>query len=131
MPASERQYLASQGCGGWNAALQSAGMDGAKSAADLLRGLGQRVSGVIACKGDKGGMTPPFGIPTPLRLPSRAGARPSSRATCLLRRLAAAGVDALEKAWELHPGYLMAALEAERVPDHLRQHVLASWIKTL
>ena len=44
---------------------------------------------------------------------------------------AADRADALEKAWELHPGYLMAALEAERVPDHLRQHVLASWLKTL
>ena len=39
--------------------------------------------------------------------------------------------DPLEKAWELHPGYLMAALEAERVPDHLRQRVLATWLKTL
>jgi len=39
--------------------------------------------------------------------------------------------DALERASELHPGCLMAALEAERVPDHLRQYVLASWLKTL
>ena len=44
---------------------------------------------------------------------------------------AADRADALEKAWELHPGYLMAALEAERVPDDLRQYVLASWLKTL
>ena len=44
---------------------------------------------------------------------------------------AADRADALEKAWELHPGYLMAALEAERVPDHLRQYVLASWLRTL
>ena len=39
--------------------------------------------------------------------------------------------DALQRASELHPGCLMAALEAERLPDHLRQHVLASWLKTL
>ena len=39
--------------------------------------------------------------------------------------------DALERASELHPGCLMAALEAERVPDHLRQYVLASWLRTL
>ena len=44
---------------------------------------------------------------------------------------AADRADALEKAWELHPGYLMAALDAERVPDHLRQYVLARWLKTL
>jgi len=44
---------------------------------------------------------------------------------------AADRADALAKAWELHPGYLMAALEAERVPDHLRQYVLASWLRTL
>ena len=44
---------------------------------------------------------------------------------------AADRADALEKASELHPGYLMAALEAERVPDHLRQYVLASWLRTL
>ena len=39
--------------------------------------------------------------------------------------------DALQRASELHPGCLMAALEAERVPDYLRQYVLASWLKTL
>ena len=39
--------------------------------------------------------------------------------------------DALERASELHPGCLMAALEAERLPDHLRQYVLASWLRTL
>ena len=44
---------------------------------------------------------------------------------------AADRADALAKAWELHPGYLMAALEAERVPDDLRRYVLASWLRTL
>jgi len=39
--------------------------------------------------------------------------------------------DALEKASEVHSGCLMAALEAERVPDGLRQYVLASWLATL
>ena len=39
--------------------------------------------------------------------------------------------DALEKASALHPGCLMSALEAERVPVHLRQYELASWLKTL
>ena len=63
-PAPERHYLTSRGCGGWNAARQPAGLDAAKVAADLLRGLGQRVSGVIACKGDQGGRAPPIGIPT-------------------------------------------------------------------
>ena len=44
---------------------------------------------------------------------------------------AADRADALEKALERHPGYLMAALEAERVPDNLRQYVLANWLMTL
>ena len=80
-PAPERHYLTSRGCGGWNAARQPAGLDAAKVAADLLRGLGQRVSGVIACKGDQGGRAPPIGIPTPL--PSRAGARQGCSGFCL------------------------------------------------
>ena len=59
MPVPERQYLASQGCGGWNAARQPAGLDAAKGAADLLRWLGCRVSGAIARSGDQGGRAPP------------------------------------------------------------------------
>jgi hypothetical protein len=37
MPEPEPHYLTSQGCGGWNAALQLAGFDAAKVAAGLLR----------------------------------------------------------------------------------------------
>jgi hypothetical protein len=59
MPAPERQYLASQSCGGWNAATRLGGFVAANGAAGLLRQWGWQVSGAIACSGGLGGMTPP------------------------------------------------------------------------
>ena len=60
MPVPERQYLASQSCGGLSAERRLPDSDPANVAADPLRRWGSTVSGAIALSRDQVGMTPPM-----------------------------------------------------------------------